>query len=126
MKFKLFLIFMFGFVISFENGFSQINNTEKLRKISKNIRCLICQGQSVYESNSQFANNMKELILQKLNNGDSEDEIYLFLKSKYGEWIVYKPEFNYHNFLLWSLPYLIFIISGIYFLYKTLKKRKIL
>ena len=82
-------------------------------KISKNLRCLICQGQSIYDSQSDFALSMKLLIKRKLEQGNSEDEIYQFLKNKYGEWIVYDPELNKKNLLLWAFPLILFIIGGI-------------
>ena len=82
-------------------------------KISKNLRCLICQGQSVYDSQSDFALSMKLLIKKKLNEGNSEEQIYKYLKNQYGEWIVYDPELNKKNLLLWAFPLILFIIGGL-------------
>ena len=82
-------------------------------KISKNLRCLICQGQSVYDSQSDFALSMKLLIKKKLNEGNSEEQIYKYLINQYGEWIVYDPELNKKNLLLWAFPLILFIIGGI-------------
>ena len=81
-------------------------------KILKNLRCLICQGQSVYDSDSEFANSLKLLVKKKLNNGETEQEIYKFLKDKYGEWILYEPEFNKKTYFLWVLPILMFLVGG--------------
>ena len=81
-------------------------------KITKNLRCLICQGQSVYDSDSEFANSMKVLVDKKLNEGFSEKQIYDFFKEKYGEWILYDPELNKNTYILWLLPILIFLIGG--------------
>jgi cytochrome c-type biogenesis protein CcmH len=81
-------------------------------KIFKNLRCLICQGQSVADSNSEFAQTIKLVVRDQINDGKSEKEIYNFLIEKYGEWIVYNPPLNKINFLLWSLPYIIFLIGG--------------
>jgi len=81
-------------------------------KIFKNIRCLVCQGQSVFDSNSEFSQTIKLVVRDQIKEGKSEQEIYNFLVDKYGEWIVYKPPFNKNNFLLWSLPYLIFFLGG--------------
>ena len=105
-----------------------INNSVKSNevdffKICQNVRCLVCQGQSIGESNSDFAQNLKLVIQNKIKNGSSEEEIYDFLKNKYGEWILFKPVFNYKSLLLWLLPYLIFIIGGIC-LFLIIKKRK--
>ena len=109
MKNKLFILILIGFFFSVNNSYSQEDHLDELKKISKNIRCLICQGQSIDDSNSDFAINIKYVILKKLNEGSSEDEIYDFLKSKYGDWIVYKPEFKLYNLLLWLIPYFIMI-----------------
>jgi cytochrome c-type biogenesis protein CcmH len=91
-------------------------------EILKNIRCLVCQGQSVADSNSEFAQTMKLVIRDQIKDGKSEKEIYDFLIDKYGEWIVYKPLLNKGNFLLWILPYLVFI-AGAAIIFLLLKKR---
>ena len=124
MKNKLFLLILIGFFFSVNNSYSQEDHLDELKKISKNIRCLICQGQSIDDSNSDFAINIKYVILKKLNEGSSEDEIYDFLKSKYGDWIVYKPEFKLYNLLLWLIPYFIFFIGGILIYQKIFKKNE--
>tara|TARA_B100002051_G_C16554840_1_gene544452 strand:- start:208 stop:567 length:360 start_codon:yes stop_codon:yes gene_type:complete len=81
-------------------------------KITKNLRCLICQGQSVYDSDSDFANSMKILVDKKLEEGLSENEIYDYFKEKYGEWILYDPGLNKNTYILWLLPILIFLLGG--------------
>ena len=85
---------------------------DKRNIITKNLRCLICQGQSVYDSDSEFANSLKILVEQKLNEGKNENEIYDYLKDKYGEWILYDPKFNKNTYFLWLLPILMFLIGG--------------
>ena len=91
---------------------AQNTNTELVNKISKNIRCLICQGQSVYDSQSDFAISMKLVIIKKLEEGSTESQIYEYLKNQYGEWITYDPEFNKNTFFLWLLPIFTFIVGG--------------
>ena len=124
MKNKLFILILIGLFFSINNSYSKEDHLDELKKISKNIRCLICQGQSIDDSNSDFAINIKYVILKKLNEGSSEDEIYDFLKSKYGDWIVYKPEFKLYNLLLWLIPYFIFFIGGILIYQKISKKNE--
>ncbi len=124
MKNKLFILILIGLFFSINNSYSKEDHLDELKKISKNIRCLICQGQSIDDSNSDFAINIKYVILIKLNEGSSEDEIYDFLKSKYGDWIVYKPEFKLYNLLLWIIPYFIFFIGGILIYQKIFKKNE--
>jgi len=89
------------------------NNKFEVLEIYKNLRCLICQGQSIADSNSDFAATIKLVVQDQINEGKTKDEIYSFLISKYGEWIVYQPTFNKNNFLLWVLPYLAFILGGL-------------
>ena len=105
-------IFFFLFFISF-NLNNVYGENAKVDEISKNLRCLICQGQSVYDSQSEFALSVKTLILNKLESGNSEKDIYDFLKSKYGNWIVYEPEFNNYTLILWILPLFLFIFGGL-------------
>ena len=92
-------------------------NAEKIsinpNTIFKNLRCLICQGQSVGDSNSEFAQTIKLVVKDQIKVGKSEKEIYEFLIEKYGEWIVYKPPLNKVNFLLWLFPYLVFVAGGV-------------
>ena len=102
------------FIVFFIFSFNPLGaNTDDMKiKITKNLRCLICQGQSVYDSDSEFANSMKVLVNKKLNEGFSEKQIYDFFKEKYGEWILYDPELNKNTYILWLLPILIFLIGG--------------
>ena len=88
-------------------------------KITKNLRCLICQGQSVYDSQSDFALSMKILIQNKIDEGKNDEQIYEYLKAKYGEWIVYDPEINKNTILLWVLPLILFVFGSILILRKV-------
>ena len=88
------------------------NNEDISSKITKNLRCLICQGQSVYDSDSEFAISIKTLVDKKLEEGFSENQIYDFFKEKYGDWILYDPELNKNTYILWLLPIFIFLIGG--------------
>ena len=81
-------------------------------RITKNLRCLICQGQSVYDSDSEFANSLKIIVKQKLEEGLTEKEIYNFLEKKFGQWILYDPGFSKNTYFLWLLPILLFVIGG--------------
>ncbi len=110
MKFILPLIFI---LFSFQKLLMANSNSLMTDKISKNLRCLICQGQSVYDSQSDFAISMKLVIKNKIENGESEDKIYDYLINKYGEWIVYDPEFDKKNFILWVFPLILFIFGGL-------------
>ena len=93
-------------------------------EITKNLRCLICQGQSVYDSDSEFANSLKILVEKKLNEGLNEKQIYVYLKNKYGDWILYDPGFSKNTYFLWLLPILMFIFGGAIILRKVILKKK--
>jgi len=94
--------------------FGSLNAEENdtTNKITKNLRCLICQGQSIYDSDSEFANSLKIVVDKKLAEGLSEEQIYEYFKTKYGEWILYDPSLNKNTYILWLLPLLIFLIGG--------------
>ncbi len=109
-KFILLILFL---ILSFQKLSTANNNSSLVDKISKNLRCLICQGQSVYDSQSDFALSIKTLIKNKLQEGKSEKQIYDYLKNQYGEWIVYDPEFDKKNLLLWTFPLILFIFGGL-------------
>ena len=111
MKVIRFFLFFLIFLNFYNLSYSKDNEILK-NKISKNIRCLICQGQSIYDSQSDFAESMKILIEKKLNEGLNEDQVYEFLKKRYGQWITYNPDFNKNTFILWLLPILLFFVGG--------------
>ena len=92
--------------------FAVDKSTELENKIFKNLRCLICQGQSIYDSQSDFAESMKIVVRKNLESGMSEKEIYEIMKKNYGEWVLYNPEINKGTYLLWSLPIILFLIGG--------------
>ena len=117
--FKIFIVIQILFylspLIADENNFQST--------ITKNLRCLICQGQSVYDSDSEFATSLKLVIKNKIDEGLSEDQIYNFLTEKYGEWILYDPQFNKNTYLLWFLPLLLFLFGGTIVFKKLIKKK---
>ena len=117
---KLFLFFLFLTSFNFSHVFG---DSTKVDEISKNLRCLICQGQSVYDSQSEFALSVKTLISDKLESGHSENDIYNFLKSKYGDWILYEPEFNKYTLVLWIFPLILFLFGGFLIVKKVIINR---
>ena len=94
-----FILLISFFILCFQKLTMANNVSSEVDKISKNLRCLICQGQSVYDSQSDFALSMKVLISKKIKEGKSEKQIYDYLKNQYGECIVYEPEFNKKNLI---------------------------
>ena len=100
MKLKIFLIFF----IYYKKYLFEIEKTIDPNTIHKTLRCLVCQGQSISDSNSDFAQTIKLVVKDLIDEGKTEDEIYSFMSDKYGEWIVFKPQLNAQNSLLWILP----------------------
>ena len=117
---KIFKLLLIIFIIFPINNLKADDEVLK-NKITKNLRCLICQGQSVYDSDSEFANSLKIMVDNKINEGLSEKQIYSFFQSKYGDWILYDPSFNKNTYFLWLLPLLIFFIGGA-IVFKNFKK----
>tara|TARA_B100001175_G_scaffold288358_1_gene271448 strand:- start:985 stop:1350 length:366 start_codon:yes stop_codon:yes gene_type:complete len=107
LKFLVFFIFFLNF------NFLNAQDNYLQNKITKNLRCLICQGQSVYDSDSDFANSLKLLVEKKLDDGFTEKQIYSHLNDKYGEWILYDPKFAKNTYFLWLLPLFLFLIGGV-------------
>ena len=95
----------------------------RARNISKNIRCLVCQNQSIDDSSAPLAKDLRVLIRIKVQENDTDEEIYKFLTDRYGDFILLKPPFKISTFLLWSLPF-IFVIIGIFILFVHNKKSK--
>ena len=118
---KIIIIYIFLFTSLYAD-----ENNRELIEIYKNLRCLICQGQSIADSNSDFASTVKLVVQDQVKDGKSKEEIYNFLISKYGEWIVYQPTFTKNNLLLWVIPYLLLAFGGfiVYFLVRKSKYNK--
>ena len=121
---KVLKIFIILFVVA---NFSELKSAEAndvlKNKILKNIRCLICQGQSVYDSESEFASSIKLIVDRKINEGLKEKQIYQFLREKYGDWVIFDPQLNKNTYVLWLLPLLLFFFGGA-IIFKKLNNQK--
>ena len=111
---KIVKIFIIIFLVT---NFSELKSDEVKdilkNKILKNIRCLICQGQSVYDYESEFASSIKLIVDRKINEGLKEKQIYQFLREKYGDWVISDPQLNKNTYILWLLPLLLFLVGGV-------------
>jgi len=117
--FNLVLYFLFFFNCNSVLSDEILNN--KIKKLTIELRCMTCQNQSVYDSDSEFANDIKNIVKEKFNEGLNEKEIKMFLTDRYGEYILFKPYFNLKNMLLWIFPFLILLVS-LGFFARNLKK----
>ena len=95
----------------------------RARDISKNIRCMICQNQSIDESNAPLARDLRILIRNKIKEGNNNEEIYIFLTDRYGDFILLKPPLKLSTLALWFLPFIFFIV-GIFIVFWHNKKSK--
>ena len=98
----------------------------RARNISKNIRCMVCQNQSIDESNAPLAKDLRILIRNKIQEGNNNEEIYKFLTDRYGDFILLKPPFKLSTFALWLLPFIFFIIGFFIVFWHNKKSKKIL
>ena len=119
---KIFTIFILISLNLKSIAISSTFSEEQTINITKNLRCLICQGQTIHESNSDFAESMKKYIKSELESGKTNDEIFSNLVEKYGQWIVYDPGISQNTLLLWTLPLLLFLIGGAIIAKKIFRK----
>ena len=126
---RVMLIFLFSLFIN--NSYSVepdeilINKQQEIiaRNISKNIRCMVCQNQSIDDSGSPLAKDLRILIRSKIKEGKTEKEIYNFLTDRYGDFILLKPAFKLNTLALWLLP-IVFVLIGIFIIYYHNRKSK--
>ena len=116
----------------FSNSFYAVEPDEVLenqkqelraRNISKNIRCMVCQNQSIDESNASLAKDLRILIRDKIKDGKKDEEIYKFLSDRYGDFILLKPPLKLNTLILWFLPF-IFLAIGIFIIISYNKKSR--
>ncbi len=101
--------------------FSKIALDEEVKKLTLQLRCMTCQNQSVYESESEFAKDITSLVKKMFEEGKDEDEIKSFLVERYGEYILFKPKFDTKNLILWLFPFVLFLVFFIFFIIRLKK-----
>ena len=94
---------------------------EKVKKLTLELRCMTCQNQSIHDSEAEFSNDIKNIVRVKFEEGKSEKEIKEFLVNRYGEYILFKPLFNYKNLFLWAFPFILLVFS-LFFIFWIRKK----
>jgi len=124
------LIFFFFLIIDIDPSFTVepdeiISNPiyeNRARDLSKGIRCLVCQNQSIDDSDSDLAKDLRRIIRKKIIQGDTDNEITQYLVDKYGNFILMKPPLYQDTYILWISPLLLMLV-GITIMYFTLKKK---
>ena len=128
---KIFITFILiaQFLLSNSHGVEPdeiLQNPEqelRARNVSKNIRCMVCQNQSIDESDAPLAKDLRILIRNQIKDGKNDVEIYKFLTDRYGDFILLKPAFKLNTLALWLLPF-IFVLVGIFIVFFHNKKSK--
>ena len=124
------LIFFFFLIIDIDPSFTVepnevISNSiyeNRARDLSKGIRCLVCQNQSIDDSDSDLAKDLRKIIRKKIVQGETDNEITQYLVDKYGNFILMKPPLYQDTYILWISP-LLLILVGITIIYFTLKRK---
>ena len=128
-EFKMIITFFLLFFLNNQLGVfaksinDEINVNNRTREISQNVRCLVCQNQSIDESSSELAKDLKVLIREKLISGESDEEIYRFLRDRYGNYILLKPPLNLNTVILWFLPFIVLVFGSI-LIFKIIKSNQ--
>ena len=121
--FRILNITILGFMFFTFKIYALETIDERVKKLTLELRCMTCQNQSVYDSDAEFSNDIKKIVRQKLQEGESEKDIKKFLAERYGEYILFRPLMNYNNIFLWSFPFILLIIGLFFVLIKTKTKR---
>ena len=116
--FWIIIILFFNIIDAFAN--EEIEG--KVKKLTLELRCMTCQNQSIYDSEAEFSNDIKKVVRSMFEEGKSEKQIKEFLVNRYGEYILFKPLFNYKNLFLWGFPFILLMFSLFFLVYK-IKKR---
>ena len=117
MKFYLYLnnLFISILTLFLLTNFSALSNENDIQKnikeITNNLRCMTCQNQTIYDSESEFALDIKKIVSQKLRQGKNNSEIIDYVVERYGEYILFKPQLDIKNILLWGFPFIVLILS---------------
>ena len=120
--YKILLNFIF-ITLSFQANTKEDIN-EKVKRLTLELRCMTCQNQSVYDSEAEFSNDIKNIVQTKFEEGKTEKEIKLFLVKRYGEYILFRPMIDYKNLFLWAFPFVLLAIS-LFFIVFRVKKNKV-
>ena len=102
--------------------FETTNQQSRYTHLIENIRCPVCQGQSIGGSNSELAKDLRDKVREMIIGNQSDSDIYLFMVERYGDFVVYKPPVSPKTYLLWFAPILALLLSLIYLFRSTRKK----
>lgn len=114
--------FLFGLLLVMGSALSIVTIEEtplddplaeaRAREIMKGVRCLVCQNQSIEDSNADLAKDLRQIVRERVAAGDGEKEVHDFLRARYGDWVLLKPPFKARTLLLWIGPFLILALGA--------------
>ena len=103
--------------------FQNPEHEQRYKNLINEFRCVVCQNQNIADSNAELAQDLRKQVFKMINAGNNDDEIMEFMVTRYGDFVLYRPQLNSMTFLLWAGPFIIFII-GLYFLISFIRQRK--
>ena len=119
---KCFLIPLLAIALSF-NAISKLPQSDidlRSKEIGKSLRCVVCQNQSIEDSDAPLAADMRQLVKRRILEGDTNDEVINYMRRQYGDFVLLKPPFQRNTLTLWILPFMLIAVSGVWF-FKTKK-----
>ena len=102
-----------AFAVDPEDQLADTALEARAREISKELRCLVCSGQSVDESTAPVAHALRKMVRERLLAGDTDQQVFDAVSARYGDFALLKPRFSTENFLLWAGPFLVLILGGL-------------
>ncbi len=121
--FKILHLAILSFIFFTFKIYAIENIDERVKNLTLELRCMTCQNQSIHDSDAEFSNDIKKIVKQKLQQGESERDIKKFLVERYGEYILFSPLVNFNNIFLWSFPFILLIFGVFFVLIKTKTKK---
>ena len=126
MKYSLFykkslFIYFYIILIFLITTISEASIESDIKDITSKLRCMTCQNQTIYSSDTEFSLSIKKIVRQKLKNNETEKEIMDFLINRYGEYIILEPKFNKQNLFLWLFPFIILALSLVFLILRIRK-----
>lgn len=103
--------------------FSDPDDERRFNELAKTLRCMVCQNQSIADSNAELARDFRDQVKRKMNAGQSDAEIINYMVERYGDYILYRPPFNMATAILWTGPFIL-VIAGFLMILRTMRRQE--
>lgn len=100
-----------AFAVDGDEMFADPVREARARDVGRQLRCLVCQNQSIFDSNSGLAKDLRVLVRTRMNEGDSDSEILAYIADRYGDYVLLQPRFSMRNAILWAAPVLALLLG---------------